>query len=79
MDKINKMNYFHRVFLGWLAGEIADGRVVSSRSIADMAPIDLKQNRDIFDQFLIDRNQRDNWQRLEAQYGPIEVLTYFRD
>ena len=38
--KIKMMNYFHRVFLGWLAGEITAGRVPASRAIADMAPIE---------------------------------------
>ena len=74
--KIEMMNYFHRVFLGWLAAEIQAGRVPASRALADMSPIDLTQNRDLFDQFLNERNQCAAWQQFEAAHGRIEVLTY---
>lgn len=76
MNKINTMNMLHRVFLGWLASEIADCRVPAARQIADMEPIDLDQNRDLFLRFLREHDFEDLWWELEDEHGPTAMLTY---
>jgi hypothetical protein len=77
VSNTSKTNYFHRVYLGWLATEISQGRVPAERQIADMASIDLEQNRDLFDRFLSEESLEDGWRELEAEQGTIAVLTYF--
>ena len=77
MDQISTRNYFHRVFLGWLYGEVEDGRVPAARMIETMAPIDLGENRDLFERFLDERKERNHWNELEREHGPIQTLTYF--
>ena len=71
------MNQMHRVFLGWLHGEVENKRVPAARAMEDMKPIDLDANRDLFDRFLSERNLNERWEMMEREYGPIQTLTYF--
>ena len=76
MDKTNATNYLHRIFLGWIASEIAAKRVSKARKIDDMAPIDLTFNHDLFERFLTEENQRELWNQLQREHGSIEILSY---
>ena len=41
-----------------------------------MEPIDLEVDRDLFERFLAESDLREQWQLLEAERGPIQILTY---
>jgi hypothetical protein len=76
-DRQYKMNFLHRVFLGWLTSQISAGRVPATRQIADRAPIDLQENSDLFHRFLGEENLGEMWRQFEADHGPTPILTYF--
>ncbi len=77
MDKIHTMNYLHRAFIGWLHTNVERGHVPAEREINDMAPIDLARNRNLFERFLDERDERNLWNELQREHGAIETLTYF--